>query len=81
MEVVEVQAFKDWMEENPIRKYRKANGLSVHLFAAMAGVSEYTVQRWERGTTPNDENMKKLEVLIPGIVDKWAEWEKSKPRI
>lgn len=68
----------EWKANCPIRKYRKQEKLSQAEFAALIGVSTYTVQRWEDGAiNPSEENVIKLEKLISGFSDQWEEWKRN----
>jgi DNA-binding transcriptional regulator YiaG len=78
-----VKQRKEWIENNPIRKYRKENKLPLNVAASMFDVGVYTVQRWESGDVkPNEDNMQKIVKLLgEGAESQWKEWMKSKPSL
>jgi DNA-binding transcriptional regulator YiaG len=78
-----VKQRKEWIENNPIRKYRKENKLPLNVVASMFDVGVYTVQRWESGDVkPNEDNMRKIVKLLgEGVEGQWEEWMKSKPSL
>jgi DNA-binding transcriptional regulator YiaG len=75
---------EQWMEQNPLRRYRKANGVSYMNTARILGVTIAAVQKWENGTSqPTPENMAKIAVFCqdPNLAEKWEEWLSRRPQI
>jgi transcriptional regulator with XRE-family HTH domain len=78
---------KAWIEANPLRTWRKANGETLMSAASAVGVSMMTVQLWENGgMRPSDENMAKLAAL-PGMATctgaletAWDSWTNQRPQ-
>lgn len=72
----------EWVEKNPLRRFRKAN----KLILIDIPIFSYTMlYRWEHGMyeLPLDEG--KLTQLsealrYPTLVGDWRKWEKSKPK-
>ncbi len=76
---MEIERIKEWQKENPLHKWREARGIALSMVASAIGVSTNTAAKWEAGTsTPNDENMYGLAVLmgmpVADLIDVWAEW-------
>lgn len=73
---------KEWIEDNPLRIWRKSNGLSMRDLAANIGVNLMSVQGWEVGNSfPNPENMASI-VQLTNDLDlprRWFEWYKIGP--
>lgn len=72
--------YYEWIDNNPIRRWRKANGVSVHQFAAEVGVSTTAVSSWERGAfLPQTDSLIKiarlLGVSIENLIAKMADWK------
>lgn len=73
---------QEWKSKNPLKAYRKQEGLTQPDLAAIVGVSVYTIQRWEDGSvSPSGENEVKLGKLIEGFSDQWNEWKDNKPSL
>lgn len=73
---------QEWKRNNPLKAYRKQEGLSQPDLAAIVGVSVYTIQRWEDGAvSPSGDNKVKLGKLIDGFSDQWNEWKNNKPSL
>ena len=71
------KAYKQWLEQNPLKKFRTSQepkSLSRMAVGAMLGVSHMSVQMWENGTKPNEENLQAIGRLI-GSTDIEAEWD------
>lgn len=72
--------YNEWLDSNPIRAWRKQNGVSVHRFAAEVGVSPTAVNSWERGAfMPQTESLIKIARLlgfsIESLIAKMAAWK------
>jgi len=73
---------KKWIEGNPLRKYRKEQGLSIMAIASMLGVGMSTVQTWESGAHwPKEENFDHMSSLMgkTNVEQSWSKWLKSRP--
>jgi len=46
--------------EHALTKYRKENSLTVEAFGKVIGASKGTVSKWESGTIPRPEYMRKI---------------------
>ena len=74
------EAHKEWVESNPLRRWRKDNRISIQAASGMLHVSLSTIQLWEAGTEPNEQNMEKLtRVLGPNTPKRWVKWLESNP--
>ena len=76
--------YDEWKESNPLRKYRKENGISQSQLSLEINVSTATIQYWESGSMiPNPFNLEKISVLIkePDIVKAWSDWYDKRPRL
>lgn len=78
-----IKSHKKWVEDNPLRQFRKQQNLSINLLASMLGVGFNSIQRWEGGEViPKPENMDKLNKLIGDDFEaNWNEWMKNKPEL
>lgn len=75
-------AYKTWIDENPLRKWRLENDLSIMAVASMLGAGMSTVQTWENGAHwPKPESFEKIGGLIgdPNIEESWQAWLDSRP--
>ena len=74
------EAHKQWIEQNPLRRWRKDNRISIQAASGMLHVSLSTIQLWEAGTEPNEQNMEKLtRVLGPNAPRRWKAWLEANP--
>lgn len=74
----------DWLAENPLRSWRKAQGINRLDFCTMAGYTPMSVLRWERGVnTPRWENIKRMAEQMdmePGdLMSRWGQWLERRP--
>lgn len=71
----------EWIELNPIRKFRIEKGLKTVVGAALEWrISAPNLTQWEAGICgPNGENTLKMEKVIPGFWNLFHEWMKQKP--
>ena len=78
-----MQRQKEWIEDNPLRQYRKANKIALMQASSLLGVGVYAIQTWEIGAEmPNEDNMAKLcRMLGEDFPERWAEWIKKQPRV
>lgn len=75
---------RHWIEQNPLRTFRKHHQLSMMNAAALLDVNMTTIQQWESGSNrPNEENMQNLGRLlgVEQMCGLWDAWYNSKPRI
>ncbi len=73
---------KAWMEENPLRKFRSKNKLSIMKAASLIGVGMSTIQTWECGAhLPKPESFEAMANVtgIENIEQLWMEWLNRKP--
>ena len=79
---------QEWIEENPLRVWRKSQknaegkSLSMRELASIIGVNLMSVQGWEVGNSfPSPGNMASIVQLTkdPGIVQRWYEWNAKGP--
>lgn len=76
------QALKEWVEANPLRRFRKENGITMMQAASMMGVGMSSVQLWEKGAQrPGEESLKKIGTLVrdPKISETWQQWYAARP--
>lgn len=75
------QQLKAWQSENPLRQWRKDNGITLHQTAAMAGCSVSTVQLWEAGANvPSGQYLSTLkQILGPNTETRWRRWYSRQP--
>lgn len=73
---------KKWIEENPLRKFRKKHGLSMMNLASLVGAGMSTIQTWESGAhLPKPESFEAMAKVtgIDNIEQLWVQWLKQKP--
>jgi len=75
---------RGWLLDNPLKKWRVANGFMIRDIAAAAGWGYHTAYRWEIGqSTPNDDQVKAL-IKITGnknIKQELMAWAKRRPLV
>lgn len=74
----QLEAFDVWMERNPIRVWRKQEGVTIQRFAQAVGINWRRIVCYERGDRrPRDTTLHTMEryCKIDGLLDKWREWE------
>lgn len=78
---VNIERFKVWMDQNPLRKFRIEEQVTYMELASILGVNTFTIQNWERGgSMPTPENMSKIAKVVGGTAIKdWARWLANKP--
>lgn len=73
---------REWIEKNPLRKYRTEQGIKQFHVAAKIGVGINTIRNWETGANdPRGENWQKISWLL-GVDDAkklWKEWRDEFP--
>jgi DNA-binding XRE family transcriptional regulator len=77
-----VERQKAWIEDNPLRKFRRTAGATFMLVASALEVSTFTIQNWESGAAePSAEAMAKIGALLSddNICATWSEWLGRKP--
>ena len=53
---------------HPLKAYRKARGLTMEEFARKVGVQRAAVSKWERGSIPRPEIMRRIVEVTGGEV-------------
>lgn len=78
---------RNWVNENPLRRWRTDQKPKVSMMdaAAKVGVSMMSVQLWENGgMTPAPENMHRIAEIIGTSVDRlteaWQGWRDGRPQ-
>lgn len=74
--------FHEWIELNPLRQWRKKQGISVNEAALRFEVSRTTVANWEAGVTyPSFESMAVIEMETDGVATpvNWVAWKIKRP--
>lgn len=79
-----VNAMKDWMEQNPLRKKRTALKASKDHAAVLMGVSMSTIKGWENGAhLPSQTSMERIAEFLEVSIDEaqrlWDDWWMSRP--
>ena len=72
--------FKKWYAENPLRKWRKENNISMNQCAAMLSISVKSIQLWEQGVyAPLANNFAKIseltEIEVTELIEQWETWK------
>jgi len=77
----EPDEYDQWVETNPLRRWRHERGYSYMKACALIGVSMTVMQMWERGVNPpNPANMHRLNTVVGKGTDvAWARWLERKP--
>lgn len=75
--------WETWWNANPLRAWRKANGVAIMDAASSMGVSMTIVQLWEKGVhIPSDANFDRIDALVGrSTAKKWSDWYNAKPPI
>lgn len=76
-----VKAHKEWVEENPLRQWRRDNSVSIHQAASLIGCGVSSIQLWESGTNyPSDRFWDRMTALIgPRVKSRWDRWAEKNP--
>jgi transcriptional regulator with XRE-family HTH domain len=75
-------AMTEWIEQNPLRKWRLAAGLTLAETAVTLGVGQTAISTWENGAyLPKWPNLDKMAQItgIENIAGEWEKWYKSRP--
>lgn len=75
-----------WVEENPLRVWRKKNDLAMMDVASGTGMAFSTIQQHEMGGYfPNDESLEKLaaamDISVATLTRKWRSWYDRRPTL
>lgn len=72
---------QEWIDQNPLRKYRRERGIAQFQVSAKIGVGINTIRNWETGANePRGENWLKLNWLLGEDAEKlWKEWKAKFP--
>jgi DNA-binding transcriptional regulator YiaG len=76
----------DWIELNPLRKWRHRQELSMMDASALLGCGMSSVQHWEQGAYyPSDDSIDKLagamQVQGDTLARSWKQWYAKKPKV
>ena len=75
---------KKWVEENPLRKWRLANGHTQADVGNAIGMNFHSIYNWETGmASPDSKQLLKLSSLMnnKSLAREWVKWHQDKPRI
>ncbi len=74
---------REWVDKNPLKRWRGEVGASAMEAAGMLGVSAHAVYGWESGATrPSEESMDALTKLLgTDARSVWGAWESEKPTL
>jgi transcriptional regulator with XRE-family HTH domain len=76
----EQMTYDDWVEQNPLRRWRKGAGLSIMRAAVTLEVTVTTIQSWERGAvTPSHENFERIADTTGTNEAAWTRWSNRRP--
>ena len=72
----------EWIEQNPLRKWRLKHGHSIMTAAAILGCSTSSIQKWEAGaSSPTSVSFDAMEQAIGRDVrSAWKRWTNQQPR-
>lgn len=75
--------FREWVDRNPLRAWRRKNGVAIMDAASQMGVSMTIIQLWEKGVhVPSADNFDRLEALVGSTVARdWSKWFNAKPQM
>lgn len=78
------EATKGWIEQNPLRAWRKREGFQAAAVAGMASSTPNSMKNWERGhVRPCAAKMAKLAELMGTrqitLEGQWTDWENARP--
>lgn len=77
-----VEELRELVEENPLRQWRTAYGVTYAEICVLLRVTATTVQKWEVGSVmPSDTQWGKLARLMDDsdIESKWRQWSARLP--
>lgn len=76
-----VDRWRTAVEDNPLRQWRIEHRMSINECAALLGVTPVTLTKWERGSTPKEENLNRIAAITDNAVtaDLWEQWRKTLP--
>jgi DNA-binding XRE family transcriptional regulator len=79
---VDSERIRAWLDQNPLRMYRKAHGLTLFAAAGLLGVAVTSIQKWESGAAlPSRASVTACERLIPGFWHRHSEWLNAMPEV
>jgi DNA-binding XRE family transcriptional regulator len=72
---------QEWIDQNPLRKYRTERDLAQFEVSAKIDVSINTIRNWETGASePRGDYWQKLNWLLGEDAEKlWKEWKAKFP--
>lgn len=76
----------EWVNKNPLKKFRADYSLPVTATAAILGVNALTVRQWEEGGhKPNEKNMETIALLFRITLEQaqgmWERWYSARPKL
>lgn len=74
--------FKQWIDKNPLRKWREGEEVTLNEAAARLERSIVSLRNWETGvTTPSDDGFDVLERVMgkKHLREEWTSWSTSRP--
>lgn len=81
-----LEVYRAWRERNPLRRWRRREGMSIAGTAGYLGVSFSAIQQWEAGSgIPGPENMQRIAEALclthTSLIEEWKEWHRSRPKV
>lgn len=82
--IVDQEAYRKWVDANPLRKWMRTNHVAIMDAASRMGVSISIIQLWSRGAhTPSPESMAKIAALTEtdpkALSRSWKTWLGKRP--
>ena len=76
------KALEQWIDKNPLRRWRVRSGLEWAEVTAQLGVGTTAVKYWEWGATrPSPDNMQRISDVIGIDADRaWTRWLNARPQ-
>lgn len=74
---------KEWIKNNPLRKWRVRNSINQVDVAARVNVSYHTVHRWETGAASPSKHLLSIlsEIVHFDLKTEWSTWMSARPLI
>ena len=73
---------KQWIEQNPLRRWRQQHGITIDQASSLIGVNCRTIQIWEHGSgIPSGRSLLKLQQTLESdqLIGQWMGWMQLKP--
>lgn len=79
------RAIRAWIEENPLRRWRRETNTTIMQAAVRMGVTITTIQKWEfGGMRPGPENLARMAGAMgqqeEALADAWDSWLSRRPQ-